>query len=435
MKRRCEMPEQVIVCPSCGYQIELTEAISTQLRSELEKQLKAEMAKRERELLQRQQEMEQREKSLEERQRALDEELGRRLEEARTRLEKEAEERAREAQRLELEDLKRQLEERDRNIAELRQQELELRKRKRELEKAKEEQQLELERRLDAERRKLAEELNTALAQQFELKEKEYQDKLEALRKQLEEARRRAEGGSGRDQGEAWEEVLEDILRRLCPEDDIEAVKAGKRGADIVQRVKDESGQECGVILWEAKRVQKWQNDWIDKLKQDQRAKGADLAVIVSEVLPPGIRGFGNLRGIWVCDRASLDGLVFALRVQLQEVRRAHVASEGKDHKMVMLYDYLSSQSFRQRVETIVEAFVSMREDLDKERAAMERIWKKREKQIEKVVTSTTCMYGELQGIIGASLPEIEELDLKAIAAPEEVDGSEEAEEGEVLEF
>jgi len=418
------MSDQVITCPRCGCEIPLTEAISQRMREQLEKELQGRLAEREAELRRTQEELAAGKRELEEGRRKLEEELGRRVEQARADIEKEAAEKARKAQLLEMEDLRSQLEEKDRNLEELRKQELELRKRERELEKAQKEQELELERRLDAEKKRMDEELRSTLGEQFKLKEQEYQDRLESLSKQLEEAKRRAEGGSGRDMGEAWEELLEDILRRLCPEDAIEPVKTGKRGADIVQRVKDERGQDCGVILWEAKRVQNWQNEWIEKLKQDQRTQGADLAVIVSGVLPSGIRGFGNLKGVWVCDRPSLDGLVFALRLQLQEVQRARAASEGREYKMEMLYEYLSGQSFRQRVETIVEAFGSMREDLAKERAAMEKIWKKREKQIEKVIASTTGMYGELQGIIGASMPEIESMELRAIAGAGEEVGS-----------
>ncbi len=428
------MSEQVIICPECGCEIPLTEAISARMRSELEKELRAVMAKREKEMQRRQDEMEKRERELEERLRSFDEELGRRLEQARAELEKEAAAEARKAQQQELEDLQRQLEERDRNLAELRKHELELRRRERELERARQEQQLEMERRLDEERKKLTEELHAALAQQFELKEKEYQGKLEALTKQLDEARRRAEGGSGRDHGEALEEVLEDVLRRLCPEDDFEAVKIGQRGADLLQKVNDEIGRPCGTIIWEAKNTRNWSDGWIDKLKTDQREAGADIAVIVSRALPRGLSGMGNIQGIWVCDRSSLEGLAFALRMQLREVSRARAAAEGREQKMEMLYDYLSGPSFRQKVAAIVEAFQAMQADLDKERQAMQRLWKKREKQIERVIASTSGMYGELQGIIGASLPEIKSLDLKAIAAGD--DGELEAEEeGEVLEW
>ncbi len=418
------MSEQVITCPRCGCEIPLTEAISSRLREQISREMEAAMAEREAALRQRLRDAEERERELEERRRGMDEELGRRLEEARAELEKQAAEKAREAQLQEMQDLRNCLEDQERKLEEMRKQELDLRRRQRELEQARQEQELEMERRLDRERKKLDEEIGGRLRQEYELKEKEYQTRLEALTKQLEDAKRSAEGGSGRDMGEAWEEVLEVALRRLCPADSITPVKTGSRGADLLQAVRDDFGNECGTIIWEAKNTRNWSDDWIDKLRSDQQAEGADLAVIVSRVLPRAVKGLGNLRGVWVCDRASMEGLVFALRLQLQEVARARAASQGKGEKMEMLYEYLSGQAFRQKVENIVEAFITMQKDLQSERRSMEKIWKKREKQIERVIASTTGMYGELQGIIGASMPEIGSLELKAIAG-----GSEEGEE------
>lgn len=176
--------------------------------------------------------------------------------------------------------------------------------------------------------------------------------------------------------------------------------------------MRDTSLAPCGQIIWEVKNTKHWQPAWLDKLKADQRESGAALAILVSVALPDGVRGFAQMNGVWITDLAHYPMLALALRDQLQQIAFARAAGQGKNEKMEMLYQYLAGDEFRHRIEAIVEAFTAMRAQLDKERRAMQRHWAEREKQIERVIGSTTGMYGALQGIIGQGLPAIAALEL-----------------------
>jgi hypothetical protein len=249
-------------------------------------------------------------------------------------------------------------------------------------------------------------------AESHRLKDIEKDEQLSSLKRTIEELKRKAEQGSQQNQGEAAEVELEELLRSSFPLDAIEPVSKGARGADIVQHVQTPTGTQCGTIVWESKNAKNWSDQWIAKLKEDQRAQKAAISVLVTAALPPGIRRFGQLDGVWVCDTPSVTGLAMALRIQLIQVASAKVAADGMTTKTEQLYHYLSGTDFRQRVEAIAEAFTSMKEDLSRERAAMERVWAKRERQIGQVVLNVAGLYGDVQGIIGASLPGIAQLQL-----------------------
>ena len=215
-------------------------------------------------------------------------------------------------------------------------------------------------------------------------------------------------------QGETLELDMQAELERQFPQDRVEPVPKGIRGADIVQGVRNGTGQECGTILWETKNTRNWQPLWLQKLKDDQRTLGAAVAVLVSTVLPEDVQGFGRLHGIWVADRKSCIALAMVLREQIVQVAFAHAAAEGKNDKMDMLYRYLAGDQFRQKVQGIVEAFSALQDQLGRERRAMEKQWREREKQIERVITNTVGMYGEMSGILGGTLPRIAALELDA---------------------
>jgi hypothetical protein len=191
-------------------------------------------------------------------------------------------------------------------------------------------------------------------------------------------------------------------------------VPKGARGADLVHAVRDAAARVCGTIVWETKNTRRWQPAWLDKLKADQRALGAGLAVIVSAVLPEGIVEFGRVDGVWVAGLRAWPALALALREQLLAVAFAEAAADGKQEKMDFLYRYLSGDQFRSRIEAMVEAFTALRSGLDRERGAMERIWKEREKQLERVLANTAGMYGEVRGILGSSVPAVPALELDA---------------------
>ncbi|MCL5409099.1 MAG: DUF2130 domain-containing protein, partial [Candidatus Omnitrophica bacterium] len=240
-------------------------------------------------------------------------------------------------------------------------------------------------------------------------------NQLESLKKQIEELKRSAEVGSQERQGEILETELEDVLKKKFIHDVIEPVKKGKRGADIIHKVCNSSGGHCGTIIWEAKNAKTWHEDWIDKLKSDQREEKAEIAVLLTTAFPKGTKNFGNISGVWVTSYPLFEGIAIVLRNSIIEIAGAKNASVGKTEKMEALYNYLTSTTFRQKVETLVESFVTMQKDLYKEKAALTSHWAKREKQLERVLMATTGMYGEMQGIIGKSLPELKELKIEAL--------------------
>lgn len=309
------------------------------------------------------------------------------------------------AQQLQL--LQAQLSDSQQRIAAAQQNELTLRQEKAALEARAREMDLEVQRKLDAARSQIEQQLRLQLADEADLKLKQKEKQIEDLRKALEDAKRRSELGSQELQGEVLELDMERTLQHLFPIDRVQPVSKGTRGADILQTVVNPQLQDCGVIVWESKNAKHWQAAWLDKLKEDQRNAGAAIAVLVSAVIPDNIRGFGRIDGVWVCDLKSWQALAAVLREQLVQVNFARASHQNMDAKMEMLYHYLSGDEFRQRVEAIVEAFDAMKLQIDKERRAMEKHWAEREKYLQRVIGSTSSMYGALQGIIGQALPPV----------------------------
>ena len=240
------------------------------------------------------------------------------------------------------------------------------------------------------------------------------------MARQIEDLKRRAEQGSQQLQGEVLELALEATLRARFPGDLIEPVPKGELGADVVQRVLGPTGQPCGAILWEGKRTRNWSDGWLAKLRDDQRALGAEMAIIVSEALPKGVERFDQVDGVWVSDWKCALPLAMALRRSLIELALLRTARDGQATKMELVYDYLTGPRFRHRVAAIVERFTDMKADLDRERKMMLRSWAKREAQINGVIEATVGLYGDLQGIAGKALPEIEGLEAPLLAGPED---------------
>jgi len=420
------MNNQVIICPHCKKEIPLTEAISHQIREQLRKEFEIEIKKKEQELAQREEMLSQKEKSLEE-------EYIKKLKLEIARLEKEAKEKAEQSVAVELKDLQAEVAEKDQMLLESQNKELELRKQRRELEEKYKNIELETARKLDEERERMREEISKSVAEDHRLKDMEKDKKMNDMLRQIEELKRKAELGSQQLQGEVLELELEEMLKINFPLDNMEPVGKGKRGADILQRVHNQSGQYCGTIIWESKRTKGWSDGWIDKLKEDQREAKAEIAVLVATALPKEVNSFGYINGVWVSNPTIAVCLAMALRMNLIQVANAKMAAVDKGEKMEVLYNYLSGKEFGQRVEAIVEAFISMRSDLEKEKSAMNKIWSKREKQIERVIHNISGMYGEMQAIVGASLPQIKSLELKSLI--EEVDSEELSEGKEEIPF
>jgi len=374
------MTQEYISCPKCGTKIELSEAISSQL----EQRLRGELAEEyKRQFLKEKEQLEQRAR------RAAEDSLG-----------------------VEMADLKAQLEDRSKKLEAARTEELALRNRQRELEDKQASMQLEIARTLDTERAKIRQEAINVIVEENRLKDAEKEKQLADLKKQIEDLKRRAEQGSQQAQGEILELELEAVLQREFPFDKIEPVAKGTRGGDVLQRVHTQTGRLCGTILWETKRTKIWSDGWIQKLKDDQREAKADIAVIVSEALPKGFHHFRQMGSVWITDFNSVIGLALALRMSLMEVAKAREALVGKNEKMELVYNYLTSHEFRNRIEAIVESFKAMQGDLISEKIAMEKVWARREKQIARIVVNMSGMYGDIEGLSGTSLPSVKMLEL-----------------------
>ena len=443
MSDKQTMTHQSIHCPECGANFEISEVLSSQLEKDLRQQLKAEnkavleaeiekvkvafqqkntleIKDLENQLKEREEEsllLRKKARDLEAQQEGLEDEINQRVKAAEKTLQKKLANKIKasleEEKAAELEDLQAQLQDKNKNLAKAQALEVALRKQKRELEEKQKELDLSLERKLDESRREIAKTLAEKYENEENLKLKEKEKQIESLRKSLEDAKRKSEQGSQETQGEALEADLEGKLRTQFPQDEIAPVAKGVRGADIIQTVINPQLNTCGKILWEAKNTKSWTQSWVQKLKDDQLASGANIALLVSVALPSGVTSFQQMDGIWVCSPASAIPLVSALREQLIAVNFAQCAGEGKDEKMEMMFSYLSGDEFRQRVEALVETFESMHLQLHRERRAMERLWKEREKQIQRIVTNTTGMYGDIRGIIGNSVQEIKALELE----------------------
>lgn len=246
-------------------------------------------------------------------------------------------------------------------------------------------------------------------SEEFKLKEKELQ--ITQMKKLIEEMKRKSEQGSMQLQGEVQELALEEMLSNTFPFDVITEVGKGVRGADCIQEVRNRLGHSAGHIIYESKRTQHFSEGWIEKLKADMRNTNADIAVIVTQAMPKDMNHFGQFNGVWVCGFHEAVGLAQVLRDGLIKIAQAMQSQENKGDKMQMLYNYLTGNEFHQQVEAIMEGFMQMKNSISKERLQMEKIWKEREKQLEKVLLNTTHLYGSVKGIAGTAIGEVKMLE------------------------
>ncbi len=420
------MTEPTITCPNCNTVIRLTESLAAPLVAATKKQFEARLAQQEQEVAKREQTLRDKEKQIAESARKMEEQVSEQvatqLKAERNRLIAEESRKAKlaaqadmEAKTRELTDLQEVLKERDTKLAEAQKAQAELIKKQRELDDARRELELTVEKRvqenLAGERDKAKREAEESL----KLKVMEKDQTIASMQQKIEELKQKAEQGSQQLQGEVQELELENLLRVKFPFDSIEPVPKGEFGGDVLQRVVSSTGQPSGLILWESKRTRNWSDGWLTKLREDQRKAKAEVAVLVSQALPKGVDSFDVVDGVWVASPKVALPLATILRSGLLQVSMARQVSEGQQTKTELVYQYLTGPRFRQRVEAIVEAFSSMQEDLAAEKKAIQRQWSKREMQLDKVLLSTAGMYGDLQGIAGKSLQEIEGLELKAL--------------------
>lgn len=309
---------------------------------------------------------------------------------------------AREDALLEVTALKDEVASKEKRLAEFREAELNLHKDKKLLEQQKADMAVEIERKLAVERHNI----ETKINESFSLKEAELRKKISDAQKSNEELTRKLEQGSQQLQGEVLELEVEALLQQAYPLDNIEPVKKGARGADVIHHVKLRSGALCGKIIWETKRAENWSNNWVPKLKEDLQRENGDIAVLVSTVFPADIsEAMLEHEGVWLVRPELVQGLSAALRTVLIETQRQKSVSDGKGEQMEALFDYVTSNQFAQRIRSVVDNYELMRSDLEKEKAAMQRLWKKREMQISRISEQMLSVCGELQGLSAAALP------------------------------
>jgi hypothetical protein len=420
------MTEPTIICPNCKTEIKLTESLAAPLIESTRKQYQQQLAQKDIDIAQREQAMRDREKLLADAKAKLDEQVASQVEEQlkkdRARITAEEARKAKQASAADLEqsardlaDLQEVLKSREAKLAEAQKAQADLIKKQRELDDAKRELELTVEKRVQEGLTATRQQAKKEAEDEQKLKVMEKEQTIAAMQKQIEDLKRRAEQGSQQLQGEVQELELENLLRSKFPFDSIDPVPKGEFGGDVMHRVVSAGGQPSGTILWESKRTKNWSDGWLAKLREDQRTAKAEIAVIVSHVLPKGVETFEMVEGIWVTHPRAALPVAAILRQSLLELALARQASEGQQTKTEMVYQYLTGPRFRHRVEAIVEAFSTMQEDLDKERKAIMKQWAKREEQIERVMGATVGMYGDLQGIAGKSLQEIEGLEFPVL--------------------
>ena len=416
------MAEPTIICPKCKNEIKLTESLAAPLIESTRRDYEKRLAQKDVDLASRETSLKEREQALEKSKETVDAQVAEKLQSERAKIAADEARKAKlalsndiEQKTKEVADLQEILKQKDEKLTEAQKAQADLLKKQRELDDAKRELELTVEKRVQENLAVTRQQARKEADDELRLKVSEKEQTIASMQKQIEELKRRAEQGSQQLQGEVQELELETLLKAKFPRDTVEPVPKGEHGGDVLHRVLGPLGQICGTILWESKRTKNWSDGWLAKLRDDQRTAKAEIAIIVSHVVPKDIETFGLVDGVWVALPQAALPVAVALRYTLIETATARLASEGQQTKMELVYQYLTGPRFRQRVQGIVEAFSSMKEDLDKEKKAISKQWAKREEQIERVMQSTVGMYGDLQGIAGKTIQEIEGLELKAI--------------------
>jgi len=418
------MPAKTTIkCPNCNIEIDVNDILYHQLEDELkqknlaeQKKLQEEAEKKDKEYKKAIETLKIKEESIKEQQKKFDEELQKatslKLKVEKQKLQDEIKKQLEEEQSESVALLKKELNEKSDKLKELHKSKAEIEKLKREKEeiesKVKADAEIALTKRLQEEKEKI----KKIADEQNELKFRQKEEQLKQLQEQLQIAQRKAEQSSMQLQGEVQELAIEEYLADKYPFDVIEEIKKGARGADCIQIIHTREAQNCGKIYYESKRTKEFQKGWIEKFKADMREKGVDIGVLVTQVLPNELDRIGLIDGVWVCTFEEFKGLSSVLRESIIKISHAKKSQENKTDKMSLLYGYLTSNEFKMQIEAIVEGFTQMQSDLDSEKRSMNRIWKQREKQIEKVLDNTIGMYGAIRGIAGSAIGHVKALEM-----------------------
>lgn len=405
-----------IHCPNCGTTIDVQDILAHKLEEDIKKrynqQLLAEQKRFEemqQRLLREKEEFDEKKKRENE---LFQERMEKQLKEEKRLMEEKLKTKLREEQAEQFQILQKELNEKTEQIKELNRAKAEIERIKREKEELKEAIEAEAARKLNEQLMLEREKIRKAEEEKNELRIKEMQKQLEDQKRLTEEMKRKQEQGSMQLQGEVQELAIEEWLMSKFPLDTIEEIKKGARGGDCIQIVNTHMRQNCGKIYYESKRTKDFQPGWIEKFKADMREKGADIGVLVTDAMPAGFDRMGIKDGVWICSYEEFKGLCTVLRETVIQINQAVASQENKGDKMHMLYDFLTSNTFRMQVEAIVEGFTAMKNALESEKRSMQRIWKEREKQIDKVITNTIDMHASIRGIAGSAIQSVRALEL-----------------------
>lgn len=376
-----------ITCPKCKEIVSIDEALSHQLEDQITLQLKDEFNK----------------KWLDQKDKLLQQAQADALKKAEENLKRQTVE----SEKL----LKEEIAKKDEELKKSRNEELKLRKEKQAIEEEREKWELDKQRQLDEEREKIKQKTAESMLEEHRMRDLEKNKQMEDMRRKIDELQMKVNLTSQQLQGEVLELELEELLKREFPLDDILPVGKGIRGADVVQLIHDQSGSECGKIIWESKRTKNWEEGWVIKLKEDMRAEKADMAIIVSIALPQGMKNFALREGVYVTNFECITSVAGIIRMHLIKLHSTKLMSVGKNERIESLYNYITSSEFAQKIDAMLETYTSMLNTLEKERTAMLKIWSQREKEIKVLKDSTVMIHGSLTGLIGDSMGEVKSLE------------------------
>ena len=411
-----------IKCPNCGHVFDVENVLAADIEQKYQQQYKDKLNQSLSKVEEDKKQLATDQQQFEEKKKKENEIFAQKLQQEKLKLETEIQEQLRKSISADYENKLRLLQnsnnDNEEKLKESRKKELEFLQKEVQLKNKEAELEITLQKKLREERTTLTEQIRHQENEKNSLKERDHQLLVKELTMQLDdqkkladEMKRKAEQSSMQRQGEVQELLLESILKESFPFDIIEEVGKGVEGADCIQVVRNSSGTTCGKIIYESKRTKTWSNGWIDKLKADMRSQGADVAILVTQSFPKDMERFGEKDGIWICNFTEVNSVAHLLRKGIVKVYDIQRSEENKGDKMQLLYNYLTGNEFKGQVEAIVEGFMAMKQSIMKERIQMEKMWKEREKQLEKVLISTSGMYGSVKGIAGASIGNIPLLD------------------------
>lgn len=401
-----------VKCPNCKTEFQLGDAISSEIEAKIKARYVERFNKDQKDLAEKEKQFELQLEQLKKQQEEQEKIIAEKVKLQKAVLEQEAIKKAAEEVDNRVKLMEKELQEKTAKIKEAQLKELELMQKEKAFLEKQELFAVELEKQILEREKAIEERFKQKEAEKTDFKVKELEKKLADQKTLIETMQRKAEQGSMQMQGEVQELALEELLRSTFPFDSIDEVGKGVKGADAIQTVRNNLGQVCGKIIYESKNTKAFGGDWIDKLKHDMRASQADIAVIVTETMPKEMDRFGMKDGVWICNFNEIKSLAFVLRDSLIKIYAAQASQENKGDKMSMLYTYLTGTEFRQQIEAIVEGFTELQIGIQREKNAMTKIWKEREKQLEKVLLNTTNFYGSVKGIAGNAISDIKLLEL-----------------------